>query len=44
MRLKILFFLPLSGLRSSEHITGLNVRATIVDIITETAIVMVNWR
>ena len=45
MRRKIRFFFsPLSGLRKSEHITGLSVSATTVEMITDTAIVMVNWR
>ena len=32
------------GLRNWAHITGLIVRATMVEMITETAMVMVNWR
>ena len=36
------FFLPLSGFRIKEHMTGLSVRATTVDISTDTAMVMVN--
>ena len=36
------FFAPLSGRRKSEHITGLSVSATTVEMMTDTAIVMVN--
>ena len=43
-RKTIFFFFPLSGFRINEHITGLNVRATTVEISTDTTIVTVNWR
>ena len=36
--------LPSDGLRKVAHITGLKVRATMVDMITDTAIVTLNWR
>ena len=32
------------GFRMSEHMTGLRVRATTVEISTDTTMVMVNWR
>ena len=32
------------GFRMSEHMTGLSVRATTVEISTDTTIVTVNWR
>ena len=44
MRRKKRFLRPWSGLRNSEHITGLNVSATTVEMMTDTAIVTVNWR
>ena len=33
-----------AGFRMSEHMTGLSVRATTVEISTDTTIVTVNWR
>lgn len=38
----IFFFFPLSGFKISEHITGLSVRATTVEISTDTTMVTVN--
>ena len=42
LKRKLRLALASCGLSSLEHITGLRVRATIVDIITDTAMVMVN--
>ena len=42
LNMKLLVCLPSCGLRNFEHITGLNVRATTVDMMTDTAIVTVN--
>ena len=45
MRRKKRFFFPSpSGRRKSAHITGLSVSATTVEMTTDTAMVMVNWR
>ena len=38
------FFFPSAGRRKVAHITGLRVSATTVEIITDTAIVTLNWR
>ena len=35
---------PRWGRRSAAHITGDSVRATMVEMMTDTAMVMVNWR